>query len=60
MNPKENTMQIGSNTNSLVRGFRDPDDRTVHLYVGPLSVDFWEPLRLPSVHWDRTGNWKEA
>ncbi len=71
-NPKENTVKIGK-SNGLVCLIRDRHQITrddgsvekgaasVHVFVGPLCVEWWSGLRhLPTVRWDRTGNWKEA
>lgn len=54
-------MQIGKNPNSVIRAFRDPDDHTVHVFVGPLCVEWWRGLRhRPTVRWDHRGDWKAA
>ena len=50
------TMDIGNQT-SRIRAFSDSG--SVHVYIGPLSVDWWRGLRhRPTVHWDRFGNWR--
>jgi hypothetical protein len=70
---KENTkMKIGKSNGVICaiydRHHRTRDDGTVedtgasaHLFIGPLSIDWWRGLRhRPTIRWDRRGNWKAA
>ena len=55
-NEGDNPVMLGQ-SNSFLAVVVDRPIRALHIYVGPLAVEFVGSLR-PSIHWG--GDWKEA